>query len=625
MRLMNLLLATILLGCGPEQAEPIDEETEEGEFEGSSERREAPKAGAAPVSQKRSANVTIEATEEEPDEEEVEEPKEEQEPKMKVIVRSTQTKKQSRISFKGYIGGVFEVKVDGETYADMEDFYTKELQALPKKIEESGLKGNYRIKFDAQIGYSDLWRNMNVYMAPNSDRGYQGQARVRRDGGFTINFPADAEDDTYRVRATKRISVLVSGEGVTKRFCYNFSAEEQSVSVDSREKPIILREFKTNLTSYACGITKNRATGIVFNSKQPMKKAAPVNCSGSSCSTPKEALLDFKQSESLVPENCKVSKMKPFVEGENLRIFMLAKCTAKTELFSLKASVEGEASETTTRVSECANDVMSFGVDKGPDGYLVAYRCKIDSGNSSIGIKLMGQNDTLGDEKLYANVDSRAFYQNIDISWNETGSAFTLAGLDLIQRFDSKGQELGGRIEARMPSIKSTRVASGHWNFLAGSSSLSTYCSRLDDKGNLLHNRQYLGYGKFRFLGDESLVQTSTTGYLYLYKFLPESCKSERIARMGRLPSGKPGDVFDAITWKEDYGLLFYRTRTAISIATFKLSGENSKMLATTSIANFTNQSGIAARSFQMNGKVAIVYSVDGRLHVGVSQQSATE
>ena len=94
---------------------------------------------------------------------------------------------------------------------------------------------------------------------------------------------------------------------------------------------------------------------------------------------------------------------------------------------------------------------------------------------------------------------------------------------------------------------------------------------------------------------------------------------------MGRLPSGKPGDVFDAITWKEDYGLLFYRTRTAISIATFKLSGENSKMLATTSIANFTNQSGIAARSFQMNGKVAIVYSVDGRLHVGVSQQSATE
>lgn len=158
----------------------------------------------------------------------------------------------STITFTGYVGGVFAVTVDGTGYADMEDFYTKELAALPAKVAAAGYAGDYEIQFDADIGYGDLWENMNIYIAPQNLRGYQGQSRIGRDGKFSITLPGDATDDLYQVKATKKIKVKIDGEGISETLCYNFSAVEQSVAIDDIEKPIILNEFVTSMTAYNC-------------------------------------------------------------------------------------------------------------------------------------------------------------------------------------------------------------------------------------------------------------------------------------------------------------------------------------------------------------------------------------
>lgn len=164
------------------------------------------------------------------------------------------------IDFSGYVLNAFEVSVDGEEYLDLEDFYTKELDRLPVKAAEAGFDASYTITLDAEIGFTDLWLNMDVYVSPVAKHGYQGSSRVNEEGKFAIDLPADAVDEAYRVRANKRIRVLATRGGEIKRFCYNFSAMEKSVPFSDEGKPIILSEFTTSITAYDC--VESKSSGL---------------------------------------------------------------------------------------------------------------------------------------------------------------------------------------------------------------------------------------------------------------------------------------------------------------------------------------------------------------------------
>lgn len=155
------------------------------------------------------------------------------------------------LGFSGYVASAFSLSVDGVDYFDMEDFYTTELANLPDKVAAAGYEG-YEVQFDAQIGLSDLWHNMAVYVAPEQDTGYQGSAYVEQSGQFTVDLPVEADGSFYKVRANKRINVILRRDSEVLTFCYNFSAIEKSVLLSSTEHPIILDNFTTHLTSYEC-------------------------------------------------------------------------------------------------------------------------------------------------------------------------------------------------------------------------------------------------------------------------------------------------------------------------------------------------------------------------------------
>lgn len=156
------------------------------------------------------------------------------------------------INFVGFVSNAFEVTVDGAAYHDLEDFYTQESTRLPDKAAAAGLDASYKVSLDAQIGFQDLWTNMTVYISPVANHGYQGTARINADGSFQVKLPKEALDDTYRVRAVKRIGVVAEKEGESVRHCYNFSAMELSVNFSSSSKPIVLNAFETRLTTYSC-------------------------------------------------------------------------------------------------------------------------------------------------------------------------------------------------------------------------------------------------------------------------------------------------------------------------------------------------------------------------------------
>jgi hypothetical protein len=155
-------------------------------------------------------------------------------------------------NFLGFVANAFEVTVDGTVYQDLEDFYTQEMDRLPEKVQAAGYDPSYKIDLEAEIGFSDLWNGMQVYLLSTGKQGYQGQAAVGSNGAFTVTLPDAALNDTFKVRANKRIRVVISNGSEQQNLCYNFSAREKSVQLTENSKPIILDSFDTSLTKYDC-------------------------------------------------------------------------------------------------------------------------------------------------------------------------------------------------------------------------------------------------------------------------------------------------------------------------------------------------------------------------------------
>ena len=169
-----------------------------------------------------------------------------------IVTQVSENEAGDLLEFKGYVPSAFDVTVDGESYLDLEDFYTEELGRLPERVQEAGYPADFEIELDARIGFSDLWSDMAVYIVSENDRGFFGKSEVQEDGSFAIQLDALENHSTYKVRATKRIGIILSREGEQIQICYNFSAIDQSISFDAGQKPIILKDFVTKITGYAC-------------------------------------------------------------------------------------------------------------------------------------------------------------------------------------------------------------------------------------------------------------------------------------------------------------------------------------------------------------------------------------
>jgi hypothetical protein len=169
------------------------------------------------------------------------------------------------VTFNGSVTSAFAITVDGVRYDDSEDFYTQEVQRLPEKAAAAGYAG-WETKFDAVLGFSDLSRDMVVYISPTEKRGYTGKASVGSDAKFRVELPSGAQDSSYNVRAVKRVNVILSKDGESKKFCYNFSAVDKNVPFNEKDKPIVLDSFTSKLTLYAC--ESQQSDGIVIPAAQ---------------------------------------------------------------------------------------------------------------------------------------------------------------------------------------------------------------------------------------------------------------------------------------------------------------------------------------------------------------------
>lgn len=159
------------------------------------------------------------------------------------------------LTIKGGVSPAFEVVVDGTSYADMEEYYSWLNDALPGLVADAGYAG-YNVQLKASIGYQDLTHGMSVFIQGDGDRGYQGKTTLDQSGNFTATFPPDGAG-SYKIKATKRISVVLTKASAVKTLCYNFNAVDLRVPFAQADKPLILKSFTSSLTSYACDSTES--------------------------------------------------------------------------------------------------------------------------------------------------------------------------------------------------------------------------------------------------------------------------------------------------------------------------------------------------------------------------------
>lgn len=152
---------------------------------------------------------------------------------------------------RGSVSPAFELTVNGESYSDIEDYFTKESARLPDKVTDAGYEG-YKVRFDAAIGYSDLTNGMTVFISGKEKRGFQTKTLIAKNDTFAAKLPVEAAGDTYQIKASKRISVILTKGTEVKKFCYNFAAVDLEVPYEMIDRPIILSNFKSTLTSYEC-------------------------------------------------------------------------------------------------------------------------------------------------------------------------------------------------------------------------------------------------------------------------------------------------------------------------------------------------------------------------------------
>lgn len=156
----------------------------------------------------------------------------------------------------GYLANAFDVVVDGQRYADTEDYYTRKLEQLTAEADDSGYEG-WTLSFDAEIGLEDLKYGMTVFASASGNRGYAGQVPMEFNGSFTMEIPDNSRNAVYSVRANKKVNVTLtppeSGEKPV-RWCYNFSAQLTGVTLGA---PVILNSFQSRLTKYACSLERD--------------------------------------------------------------------------------------------------------------------------------------------------------------------------------------------------------------------------------------------------------------------------------------------------------------------------------------------------------------------------------
>lgn len=547
----------------------------------------------------------------------------------------------SLFELKGSITSAFDVTVDGADYPDLETFYTEEVGRLPEKVAEQGYEG-WDAKFDAKIGFTDLYSGMKLFAQSTSGRGYQAQGNTKSDGNFIINMPADAEGDTFKVRGVKRISILLSKDGETKKFCYNFGPQDSTVPYGERDKPIIMSSFTTRITAYECAQVDSSSGLEIPQNTDPNAGSGPgapsgteSRSSGSGSPTLREgAVYNFSNTFAVTPSGCSaVDKVEVFGRDSRLVIFVKANCGSRSHVYSYQASYAGISQSSPVLISGSCNSgsvgVKNFAVDQGNAGFLLAYTCQPSSGSV---VTYVAPLDGDGQAAAAVTVET-GHSENYAMLWNADAGVYGLARSGYFQRYTEAGVAVGGPISLAAGTILDARIFSSSWYFYSQSPQTLPFASKVNKQGTLDCAGAYrndTGYNVFLPLSENmflSFSPNSNGGYGAGVNRRPMSAGDCSPGLSDLSKSIQPKNysysdnlAFQTLSLSSGMSALLYKTRSSLMlmtvpvIDTFEIYGESS-------VAGFTSSLNHASAR-TIDGRIYVAYDKDGAGYISYGSEA---
>lgn len=148
------------------------------------------------------------------------------------------------IMVKGYIQRAFEIKVDGVTFLDSENFYTNFLSQVVA-VKYPNESANNNITLEGSYGLEDFGSDAMVF-AYGSDKEV---IQTKTDGDASFSFEGK-ESVSYSVKVVMRIGLLLEDKETKEevRYCYLLKAQEKA----NAGQNVIFDEFSTQLNSSQC-------------------------------------------------------------------------------------------------------------------------------------------------------------------------------------------------------------------------------------------------------------------------------------------------------------------------------------------------------------------------------------
>ena len=169
----------------------------------------------------------------------------------------------------GYISPIY-IEVNGDEYANTEDWYTQEINTL--RDQAAAKYPQYNLSFDAQAG-AEFSYGFTAFIAPVAETGYAGSASVTR-GKFSFTLPSNIDRQAaYLVSVSKRLELKLYKGADTITWCYNLTGDSQ-ISLDGQ--PILIRSFTTKTTEYRCEKSRKAGSGMTIPDP-PLSKIADEN------------------------------------------------------------------------------------------------------------------------------------------------------------------------------------------------------------------------------------------------------------------------------------------------------------------------------------------------------------
>lgn len=366
-----------------------------------------------------------------------------------------------------------------------------------------------------------------------------------------------------------------------------------------------------------CGQSTQTET-LTRGSPTPSPAQSSGMCLGN-CSTPNEALLDFRDVYEVSEANCDVKDIQAINGRSGLESYYLASCGGPVQVY--RFSSNGNQ----TKVTNCSalGGVQSFAVAQSETDAFVAYTCEVQTRIVDLMLKNLSTNGAPIKVDTIQNLTPQ-----ITLTFNGIGKQLGLAWPGSFKRFSSGGVQIGGSLKVsdnQSNQVNVTISKNGTWQLLATTNS-SSQCSKVNSFGTLECNGKAIAESGLAYpvlTARGNLIGIDVWSYRFISRtFQADTCTDSALAT-AQFRSEAFEKILGAAAVSEKLTAVLGISRSKKIVVGVFDDSNGFSMVNEVVIADFDSKA--TAQILKVGNEIVVSYSKDGIARISKTQLLVTK